>query len=313
MKNVITLTSNPAIDMNSITSFVTDETKLSCEKPVYYPGGGGINVSRAIKILGGKSTAIYPKGQHTGEMLKKLLQEEKIDQIPIDIKNSTRINFSIIEEKTNKQYRFNMPGAKLSKKEGEKIINKFKSIKPNPDFLIISGSLAPGLSKDYYKKFAEICNKINCKIIIDTSSDALKNIIEEGVYLIKPNLREFLELTNIELKSEKQIAEKAQDLIKQKKVEVIIISLGAAGSLLVTKNDFEHICSPITPIKSRVGAGDSMVAGLTLKLAQDSSLKESVFYGVAAGAAAVMTPGTELCRKKDTDRLFKIIKKEEKN
>lgn len=311
MKTIVTLTTNPAVDMNSRTNFVTDETKLSCKKPMYNPGGGGINVSRAIKILGGESTAIYPSGGHTGRLLESLLKKENIRQKPVNINEATRINFSIIEEKTNKQYRFNMPGPKINKKESIDIINKIKSIDPLPDYLVISGSLAPGLSDDYHKKIAKTCKDIDCRIIIDTSPKAFKKAIEGGVFLIKPNLREFLEIAGIKLKSEAQIAKKAQQLINENKAEVVIVSLGAAGSLLVTKEYFEHICSPITPIKSRVGAGDSMVAGITLKIAQNSKLLDAVYYGVAAGAAAVMTPGTKLCTKKDTDRLFNIIKKEE--
>ncbi len=310
MKSIVTLTTNPSVDMNSKTDFVTDETKLSCEKPLYNPGGGGINVSRAIKILGGESKALYPCGGHSGQLLKKLLDEEKINQIPVDIKKPTRINFSIIENKTNKQYRFNMPGAQITNEESEEIIQKFKKIKPKPDFLIISGSLAPSLRTDYYKRIAKICQDINCKIIVDTSPEAFKKILQEGVFLIKPNLREFLEITDTQLESEKQIAQKAQQLIKNKKTKYIIISLGAAGSLLVKEKSFQHICSPITPIKSRVGAGDSMVAAVTLKLAENKKINEAVYYGVSAGAAAVMTPGTQLCTKKDTEKLYKIIKKE---
>jgi len=311
MKKIVTLTTNPAVDMNSRTNFVTDETKLSCKEPLYNPGGGGINVSRAIKILGGESTAIYPSGGHTGRLLESLLEQENINQIPINIQEATRINFSIIEEKTNKQYRFNMPGAKINNKESETIIEKIQSIDPSPDYLVISGSLAPGLPDNFPRKIAKICRDINCKMIIDTSPRAFRKAIEGGVFLIKPNLREFLEISGIKLESEEQIAKKAQELIYEGKTQVVIVSLGAAGSLFVTKDYFEHICSPITPIKSRVGAGDSMVGGFTLKLAEGKDLKEAIYYGVASGAAAVMTPGTELCRKEDTDRLFKIVKKEQ--
>jgi len=308
MKNIVTLTTNPAVDMSSITNFVTDEKKLSCKEPLYNPGGGGINVSRAIKILDGESTAIYPSGGDTGRLLESLLDKEKIKQIPIKIKETTRINFSIIEEKTNRQYRFNMPGAKINKKESETIIKELESISPSPDFLVISGSLAPGLAFDYYKKITKICKKIDCRIIIDTSPKAFKKTIEGGVFLIKPNLREFLEITGVKLKSEKQIVNIAKNLIKEKKAANIVISLGAAGSLVVTNDYFEHVHTPLTPIKSRIGAGDSMVAGITLKLAQNCKMIDAVHYGVAAGAAAIMTTGTKLCTKKDTEKLFKIIK-----
>lgn len=310
MKKIVTLTTNPAVDMNSTTIFVTDEKKISCRETLYNPGGGGLNVSRAIKILGGDSTAIYPSGGHTGRLLESLLDQEKIKHIPIKIQDRTRINFSIIEKKTNRQYRFNNQGAKINKKESEKIIKKIEDITPQPNYLVISGSIAPGLSDNYYNKIVKICNNLDCKIILDTSPKAFKHAIENGVYLIKPNLGEFLKINNIKLKSEKQIIKKAQELIKKGKTEFVVVSLGAAGSIFVSKDYFKHIYSPITPIRSRVGAGDSMVAGITLKLAQNSKVKEAVYYGVAAGASAVMTPGTKLCTKKDTDRLFEIIKKE---
>jgi len=128
--------------------------------------------------------------------------------------------------------------------------------------------------------------------------------IEEGVYLIKPNIREFGELVGQKISEESQIKAAAQQLVKNGQCELLVISLGAAGALMVSEGVAERIIPPTVPIVSKVGAGDSMVAGITLSLARGRSPRESVFFGVAAGAAAVMTPGTELCRREDAERLF---------
>ncbi|MEF8879069.1 MAG: 1-phosphofructokinase family hexose kinase [Candidatus Thermoplasmatota archaeon] len=308
MKNVVTLTMNPAVDMNSKTNIVSGEEKLRCEKPTFNPGGGGINISRVLKKLGGDLKAFYPAGGDTGEILKNLLDEENICHQPIAVDSRTRINVSIIESETGRQFRFNMPGSKLTEEEWHGCLDIILNLDPSPDFLVASGSLPPGVPKEFYKKLAEVSKEKNCKLILDSSGQPLQYALEEGVFLIKPNLREFTHLMGEPLKDEAQIEKHAKKIVNSGQSQVVIISLGPAGVLLIDSEDgYKHICSPITPIDSRVGAGDSMVAGITFKLSEGISLEESVYYGVAAGAAAVMTPGTELCRKEDVERLFNTI------
>lgn len=305
MRSIVTITMNPAVDQNSSTKFVTDEKKLKCRNLRYDPGGGGINVSRAIKILGGKTKAFFLAGGCTGDLLVNLLHEEGIEHLKIPVENSNRVNIHIIEESTNKQYRFNMPGIELYEHELMKVLETLEDFVPAPNFIVASGSLPPGAPDDFYKKIAKIAKKTGSKVILDTSGEPLKRALEEGVYLIKPNLSEFINLIGKELKDETCIIKEAQKLIKKNRCEIIVISIGASGTCLITENNYEHIHSPIVPIKSRIGAGDSMVAGITLKLSGKETIEKAVKYGVAAGAAAVMTPGTELCRKKDAERLFK--------
>lgn len=141
-------------------------------------------------------------------------------------------------------------------------------------------------------------------MIIDASGEALDQALQEGVYLVKPNVREFRELVGEDIKEESQIKAEAQKMVKSGRCEVLVISLGAAGALMVSQEFTEHILPPTVPIVSKVGAGDSMVAGIVLSLARGKPLRESVLFGVAAGTAAVMTPGTELCRREDVERLY---------
>ncbi len=304
LKSIVTITMNPAVDQNSSTNFVTDEKKLSCRNVRYDPGGGGINVSRAIKILGGKTKAFYPAGGCTGDLLEELLEREKIEHSRISIEDSTRVNIHILEESTNKQYRFNMPGSHLQEGEWIKCLEVLEDFTPTPDFIVGSGSLPPGAPNDFYKRVAQLSEKIDSKLILDTSSNPLRQALEERVYLIKPNLREFTDLINDHMQDGQHLIKEAKQIIEKNHCNVIVISMGASGSFLVTKDHHEHIHSPIVPINSRIGAGDCMLAGITLQLARKEPLEKAVKYGVAAGAAAVITPGTELCRKDDVERLF---------
>lgn len=304
MKTIVTMTLNPTIDKSSSVAHVIAEQKLYCRPPRFEPGGGGVNVSRAIKKLGGESMLLYPAGGLAGEGLKKLLDQEGLDHRSFPIEGVIRESLVILEESTGLQYRFGMPGPEFEKKEWEQFLNELHALKPSPDYLVASGSLPSGVPVDFYAQVARFAKDKGTKVFIDASGEALARALQEGVYLIKPNIREFRELIGKEMKDQSQIKAEAQKMIKNGCCEVLVISLGAAGALMVSKDISQHILPPTVPIVSKVGAGDSMVAGIVLSLVRGKSLRESVLFGVAAGAAAVMTPGTELCRREDAERLF---------
>ncbi|WP_407356343.1 1-phosphofructokinase family hexose kinase [Methanolobus sp. WCC5] len=304
MKIIVTLNMNPAIDKSTKTQHVIAEHKLYCGPVSYEPGGGGVNVSRAIKKLGGDSLLFYPAGGMPGMMLHDLLEEEEVDQLMFPIKGSTRENLIVLEESTGRQFRFGMPGPQLETHEWEQCLRELSLITPAPDYLVASGSLPLGVPSDFYARVARIGKDMGAKVIVDASGDALEHALQEGVYLIKPNVREFRELAGNDIKEELQIAQAAQGMIRDGKCEAMVISLGAGGALLVLEDNVEHIVPPTVPISSKVGAGDSMVAGIVLSLSKGKELREAALYGIAAGSAAVMTPGTELCRKEDTERLY---------
>ena len=304
MKTIVTMTLNPAIDKSSSVAHVVAEQKLYCTPPRFEPGGGGVNVSRAIKKLGGESILFYPAGGLTGKRLQELLDEEALNHRPFPIEGMNRESLVILEGSSGRQYRFGMPGPKLRKKEWQQFLQELSVMEPPPDYVVASGSLPPGVPPDFYARVARIGKEKGTKTMVDVSGKALKEALEEGVYLIKPNVREFRELVGEEIKEESQIKTEAQKIVEKGWCEMLVISLGAAGALAVSKDFAEHILPPTVPIVSKVGAGDSMVAGITLSLARGKPLKESVLFGVAAGTAAVMTPGTELCRREDAERLY---------
>ena len=307
MESIVSVSLNPAIDKSSGVNHVVAERKLYCHPPRFEAGGGGVNVSRAIKKLGGDSLLLYGKGGLTGERLEELLDEEGLTHRPFPIKGGTRESLVILEESTGQQYRFGMPGPEVNPEECKQLLQVLADIDPSPKYLVASGSLPPGAPADFYARVARIGKKSGAKTIVDVSGEALEQALHEGVYLIKPNVREFRELVGDNIQEESQIITEAKKMVESGKCEVLVISLGAAGALIVTSEMAEHILPPTVPIISKVGAGDSMVAGIALSLYRGMSIRDSILYGIAAGTAAVMTPGTELCRLEDTDRLFEYM------
>jgi len=307
MERIVTLTMNPSVDVNSSVGHVIPDRKLRCKPSSYEPGGGGINVSRAIRRLGGNSSALYPAGGPFGQMLQNLLDQEGISHYPISIEESTRESFTILEESSGRQFRFGMPGPALGETEWKRCLGTLVAVDLKPNYVVASGSLPPGVPEDFYAQLAQIASGFGARLIVDTSGEPLRLASQAGVYLLKPNMNEIQSLVGREIQDELELEETARGIVEKGHSEVIVLSLGAAGALMVSKDGCEHVRAPTVPIKSRVGAGDSMVAGIVLSLAKGKSLGDAVRFGVAAGAAAVMTPGTELCRREDTERLYQQI------
>jgi len=186
-------------------------------------------------------------------------------------------------------------------------LEEIAGLLPRVDYLVASGRLPPGAPADFYGRIARLAKEQDTRLVVDTSGEALRLALEEGVFLIKPNLREFAELTGRELANETQEERLALELVARRKSEVVVVSLGAAGVLAATAQGAQRLRAPLAPIKSKVGAGDSTVAGMVLALARGRPWREALRFGVAAGAAGVMTPGTELCRREDAERLYDQI------
>lgn len=307
MKNIVTLTMNPCIDISSRIDNVVAERKLRCREPAFEPGGGGINVARAVHKLGGASEAVYPAGGALGEMLRKLLDQAEIRHRFVKIQGLTRESFVVYEETTGQQYRFSLPGPRLEADEWKACMAAVCGGDSKPDFLVLSGSLPPGVPEDFYARTAAQAGEAGTKVILDTTGEALRAALKEGVYLIKPNLRELNMLSGERLDSEDRQEALAESLVEKGQAQVVVVSLGAAGAILVWPHGSRRLRAPTVSIQSKVGAGDSMVAGIVLGLARDYSVEDAVRFGVAAGASAVMTPGTELCRKEDAERLYRQI------
>jgi len=306
MSQIVTITFNPCIDKSATVAQLVPEKKLSCSEPHFEPGGGGINVARAIKKLGGEATAIYPAGGYAGIFFKELLANEKIPSITINVENPLRENVIILEESSNSQFRFGFPGAKLSQHEWEQCIDAIdKTV--GTDYLVASGSLPEGVPDDIFARLATISKKRKFKLIVDTSKEALKQAAREGVFMLKPNLTELGSVFGKKELSLDEVATAGKEIIAKKFCEILLVSLGEKGAMLFTKDKELKVSSPRVKRQSTVGAGDSMVAGFVLTLSKGKTFEDALRYSVACGTAATMNSGTELCNKKDADALFQKI------
>jgi 6-phosphofructokinase 2 len=304
--DIITLTVNPALDKSTHFKGLIAEQKIRCSEPRFDAGGGGINVSKAISRLNGNSFALFTSGGPLGKMLEELVTKEAIDFQAIPIQTWTRESFVAVDENTNSQYRFGFIGGELTKEEEKAILTATASLKSK--FLVASGSLNEGLSSDFYQKVAEIAKKSNSKLIVDTSGEALKKVLETGAYLIKPNVGELAKLIGVERLEMEEVDEAAKTIIAKGGAEIVVVSLGPQGAVLVTKDNFEYVPAPNVAKKSTVGAGDSMVGGIVWALSQNKNLKDVIRWGVACGSAATMNEGTQLFKLEDANRLFEWLK-----
>ena len=305
---IVTLTLNPAIDKSSKVAHVIPDRKLYCEKPSFCPGGGGLNVARAIHKLGGRCEAYLVSGGPTGQILEHFLDKEGIKYHVVLTKDWTRENLIVLEEDTNQQFRFGMPGPLLLKSEWKACLDKITRLRPRPGFVIGSGSLPEGVPDDFYARLTRAFKKTNTKVILDISGRALKCAVGKGAFMIKMNLNELGSLVGHELKHEIEYHRAASSLINKGACEILVVSLGAAGALLAKKGICKHLRAPLVQVKSVIGAGDSMVGGIVLGLTRGYGLEEAMLFGIAAGTAAVMTPGTGLSSRKDAEKLFRLMR-----
>lgn len=304
---IVTITMNPALDKSTSVGKLVAERKMRCAEMFTEAGGGGINVSKAIRELGGETIAIFPSGGMNGKKIEAYLSAQHIRFRTIPVDKETRENIVVSETSTNAQYRFVTPGAPLTDKEATACFDLLLSIQPAPTYIVASGSLPPGLSGDFFSELARLAKKLNARYIVDTSGKPLQSAAREGAYLLKPNLAELATLAGRETLELDEVDDAANEIIARGNCEIVVVSLGPSGAMLVTRDGCEHIPSPTIKKVSTVGAGDSMVAGMVWMLSQGKSLREVARFGVACGTAATMNPGTQLFKKEDVYRLYNWI------
>ena len=297
MTKIYTLTLAPSLDSATQTPQIYPEGKLRCSAPVFEPGGGGINVARAVTFLGGKATAIFPVGGATGEHLAALLADEQVPVETVETRDWTRQNLHVHVAASGEQYRFVMPGAALTDDEFRRLEEKVLTIEPG-SLLVVSGSLPPGISVDNLMQLVKNAQQQGLRCIIDSSGDALAAALDVGnIELVKPNQKELSALVQRDLSQPDDVRLAAQSLIQSGKVRRVVVSLGPQGALGVDASGSVQVVPPPMKSQSTVGAGDSMVGAMTLRLAENASLEDMVRFGVAAGSAATINQnGALTCR-----------------
>jgi 6-phosphofructokinase 2 len=302
MSVIVTLTMNPALDIHTAVPHVRPTDKLRCSAVRYDAGGGGINVARAVRSLGGTARAIVTTGGDTGARLLSLMARDAIPVEAIPIDGSTRESFTVTDDTTDQQYRFVLPGPTLRPADEARCLATVNAAAPYEGYLVVSGSLPPGCSDQFFARVEEVATRHRCRLVVDTSGPALARV--NGAYLIKPSIRELRDCARSSLLDRGSQIAAARELIRAHTSEVVLVSLGASGALLVTEDEAIAVPGSVVRAGSGVGAGDNMVAATTLALDQGWDLVDAVKLGVSAGAAATLTPGSQPCARRDVDRLY---------
>lgn len=306
MTAIATLTLNPTIDGSSEAETVRHTHKVRTSNERFDPGGGGINVARVLARLGCDVEAMYLAGGVTGPVLGGLLERAGIPKRCVEIAGDTRISLAVHEQETGKEYRFVPAGPELTFEECQRCLDAVSQL--SCSWLVVSGSLPRGVPDDFYADIIDIAQMRNMRLVLDTSGRALKAALARGgVYLVKPSLGEMEQLVGTPLRDSGRIIAEAKRVVESGGAEVIAVTMGHQGAIMAHAGGVLTLPALAVEVRSAVGAGDSFVAGMTHGLAMGRSLEDAFRLGIAAGTAAVMTPGTDLCRREDVERLAAAI------
>lgn len=306
MARFSTLTLNPTIDGASDAEILQHTHKVRTTNERFDPGGGGINVARVLDRLGADTEAIYLAGGVTGPVLSGLLDRSGLRHRPVPVAGDTRISLAVHERSSGKEYRFVPQGPEVVEAECDRCLEAVAGL--DCSWLVLSGSLPPGMPEDFYAQIVEVARGRGIAVVLDTSGASLTIALAHGgVRLVKPSLGEMEQLVGHRLADEGRIIEAARAVVEAGGAEIVAVSMGHRGALMV---EAERVLAlPAIPVETRsaVGAGDSFVAAMTFGLAEGWSTEQAFRLGMAAGAAAVLTPGTDLCHGADIERLAATI------
>ena len=306
MRDILTVTLNPALDLATDVVRIVPDRKLRCAPAQLDPGGGGINVSRAIAILGGASRTLVVLGGHNGDHMAKLMTEAGLDLIVHPARGETRSSLSVMDKTTGEQFRFMLPGPEWSDLDVAAVTASV-SVAARPGGLaVVSGSIPPGVPLSIPTDLARAMAARGVDVIVDTSGEALKiagSLTDCMVHVLRMNHHEANDLMGHPLRDLQESADFAEMLVRQGAARIVIVARDHEGSVLASEGLRLHAPAAEVTVKSKVGAGDTFVGAFAMSLAMGEDLAAALTRGVAGASAAVMTDATRLCRREDAERL----------
>ncbi|WP_395708402.1 1-phosphofructokinase family hexose kinase [Reyranella sp.] len=299
---IVTLTVNPAVDLAAQAEAVQPGHKIRTFDERYDPGGGGINVARVICELGGETLALFASGGVTGRFVEQMLTQAKVPWQAVLIGGTCRISVTVHDRSSGQEYRFVPQGPRISPAEAADILETLRHVEAA--WIVASGSLASGMSADFYAKVADIAAARGARFALDTSGLPLTTSLGHKVSLLKPSLSEFEAILGRKVPDLESQMDQAKRLVQSGAADMIALTLGSAGAILATANHVCHMPAPAVTARTGVGAGDSFLAGLVLALARGQSHESALRLAVACGAAAVQGSGTAQVRRADVATLL---------
>lgn len=290
---ICTVTLNPALDKTVEIESLTVDSVNRITTMRTDPGGKGINVSKVISKLGGKSIATGILGGDTGKAIESALAAMGLETSFRFVDGETRTNLKIIDPVLHTNTDINEPGVTVSEEILRGLLREIAEKLSEGDIVVLSGSLPKGAPKDTYRTWVKAFKEIGAKVILDADGDLLAAGIEASPYLIKPNNHELSKLLGQTLETPAELEKAARDLMEKYGIEKIVVSMGGAGALYVTEKETIYAEGLKVPVGSTVGAGDSVVAALAVAEESGMGLEETVCLSTATGAANVMCSGTQ--------------------
>ena len=300
---IYTVTLNPALDKTvTVPGLTVDEVNRIVEVRED-PGGKGINVSKVIAKLGGKSCALALLGGTVGEKIKGMLERDGIDVWAFEVQGETRTNLKVVDPKLDTHTDINEPGPEITIATLDDMLEALVASISRGDIVVLSGSLPKGAPVATYAAWTRACAKAGAKVFLDADGSALSHGLGARPYLAKPNDAELSRLCGRELNDVDDIAEEALRIVSGG-VGRVVVSMGGAGAVIADESHVLLARSPKVPVGSTVGAGDSVVAALAYAEEQGMGLADAARLAMATGAANVMQSGTQAAERAQVDALL---------
>jgi len=305
-ERILTLTLNPSVDLSAEAETVRAVRKTRTFHERYDAGGGGVNVARVVRELGGEALAVITSGGVAGHFLEELMADTPYRAVPIS--GRTRISQVIHEISSGLEYRFIPEGPLMKQAEWQAALDALTE--EEGGWVVLSGSLARGTPADFFARAIRTARAAGRRVVLDTSGPALKAALEEGgLDLIKPSLGEFESLMGRELGESTQLSKAAVELARSGAARLVAVTLGHRGALLANADGHcWRLPAPDVVVRGASGAGDSFVAAMTLSLARGNAPEEAFTWGSAAGGATVAAEGTAHANRAEVEAIHAALR-----
>ena len=305
MAGVLAISLSPALDVSAQTGHIQAVHKVRTTGQMLHPGGGGVNVARVVHNLGGSVELIYACGGPTGAILEEQIGQCGFRTHKFRSDADVRISFAVFETDTGLEYRFVPEAVEMKPQVFRSILKKIS--RTGADYVVASGSLPKDLPVSAFCEIADAAMKAGARFVLDTSGLPLARALESHkVWAAKPSIGELEQIAKREL-DEFDAIDFAKELVASRAATYLAVSLGRNGAILAGRNTLIRLPGLRVKERSATGAGDSFVGGLIYALSQGEPIKRAFAWAAAAGTAAVMTAGTELCDVSDVQHLLRQL------
>ena len=284
---ILTVTLNPAVDKTChIQELMLGQVnRLLSTKSI--AGGKGVNVTKILRQFEYPVTAMGFLGGYSGRMIEETLEKMGAVCRFTHIEQETRVSTNILAE-NGYVTEILEPGPVISKEEWQSFLEEYKKQIQQCEVVVLSGSIPQGISVDCYHTLTSLAKEQGCKVLLDTSGEALKQSVEAAPYLIKPNHKELEFLVGRKLGSKEDFVAEANKLL-ERGIEKVLISLGAKGLLYVDKQgEIEQSAYKVNAVNT-VACGDTVVASFCMSELEGRDRAEAVRCATALSAANATT------------------------